>query len=105
VKLQGNRFDLTEVGAVLRSHPSVREAAVFAIATASGLGDKEVCAAVQADASLINDPRFVDDLRRLCRDSLPNFARPTRILVLTNLPLLSSGKIDRKEMERQLHPN
>ncbi len=105
VKLHGNRFDLGEVGAVLKSHPSVREAAVFAIAAASGLGDKEVCAAVQVDASLINDPRLADDLRRLCRDSLPNFARPTRIMVLANLPLLSSGKIDRKELERQLYPN
>jgi acyl-coenzyme A synthetase/AMP-(fatty) acid ligase len=102
VKLYGNRFDLGEIVAVLKRHPAVREAVVFAIPTTAGLGDKEVRAAILADPALAADPKLVNDLRRLCRDSLPNFAGPARISVLQRFPLLSSGKIDRKALEKVL---
>ncbi len=102
VKLHGNRFDLGEVVAVLKRHPAVREAVVFAIATTAGLGDKEIRAAVLVDPALTGDPKLTNDLRRLCRDGLPNFARPARIEMLERFPLLSSGKVDRKALEQTL---
>ena len=102
VKLHGNRFDLGEVAAVLKRHPAVREAVVFAFATNAALGDKEVRAAIQVDRALVDDPTLLNQLRRLCRDSLPNFARPVRFAMLETFPLLSSGKIDRKALEQKL---
>lgn len=105
VKLHGNRFDLGEIVAVLKQHPAVREAVVFAIPTTAGLGDKEVRAAILADSASAADPKLVNDLRRLCRDGLPNFARPARITVLERFPLLSSGKVDRKAIEKTLSEN
>jgi acyl-coenzyme A synthetase/AMP-(fatty) acid ligase len=102
VKLHGNRFDLGEVAAVLKKHPAVREAAAFAIATNAALGDKEVRAAIQVDPALVDNPALLNELRRLCRDSLPNFARPVRYAMLEAFPLLSSGKIDRKALEQKL---
>lgn len=102
VKLHGNRFDLGEIVAVLKRHPAVREAVVFAIPTTAGLGDKEVRAAILADPALAADSKLTNDLRRLCRDSLPNFARPAHISVLEGFPMLSSGKVDRKALEKTL---
>ena len=102
VKLHGNRFDLGEVAAVLKKHPAVREVVAFAIATNAALGDKEVRAAIQVDPALVDNPALLNELRRLCRDSLPNFARPVRYAMLEAFPLLSSGKIDRKALEQKL---
>ncbi len=102
VKLHGNRFDLGEVVAVLKHHPAVREAVAFAVATTSGLGDKEVRAAVLLGTAATQNPGLLNDLRRLCRDGLPTFARPARIAMMEQFPLLSSGKIDRKALEQAL---
>ena len=105
VKLHGNRFDLGEVVTVLKHHAAVREAVVFAVATTSGLGDKEVRAAVLVDTAATQNPGLLNDLRRLCRDGLPTFARPARITMMEQFPLLSSGKIDRKALEKTLSEN
>jgi amino acid adenylation domain-containing protein len=102
VKLHGNRFDLGEIVTVLKRHPTVREAVVFAVATTAGLGDKEVRAAVLVDSSAAQNPGLLNDLRRICRDGLPNFARPGRIVMMEQFPLLSSGKVDRKALEKAL---
>ncbi|HEY2889986.1 MAG TPA: AMP-binding protein [Dongiaceae bacterium] len=102
VKVHGNRLDLGEVAAVLKKHPAVREAVVFAVATTAALGDKEVRAAIQVEGARVDNPALLNELRRLCRDSLPNFARPVRFAMLETFPLLSSGKIDRKALEQRL---
>jgi amino acid adenylation domain-containing protein len=102
VKLHGHRFDLSEIEAALRAHPAVREAAAFAIHVPGGLGEMEVRAAVHVDASLLAANKLAGELRRLCRERLPNFARPTRIATPPNFPLLSTGKVDRKALEALL---
>ncbi len=102
VKLHGHRFDLSEIEAALRAHTAVREAAAFAIHVAGALGEKEVRAAVHVDASSLATNKLAGELRRLCRERLPNFARPTRIAALPDFPLLSTGKVDRGALEALL---
>jgi acyl-coenzyme A synthetase/AMP-(fatty) acid ligase len=57
---------------------------------------------MQVDASSIGTAGIERELRRLCRERLPNFARPTRIAILPNFPLLSTGKIDRGALQTLL---
>ena len=102
VKLHGHRFDLSEIEAALRAHPAIREAVAFAIQTGDTPAEKDVRAAVQVDASSIGTAGIERELRRLCRERLPNFARPTRIAILPNFPLLSTGKIDRGALQTLL---
>ncbi len=93
VKIRGHRFDLGEVEAVLKLHPAVRDAAAFAVPVRQD--ETEVRAAVLVD----DDRDLATNLRRLCADRLPGFARPGRIAVLRRFPTLSTGKVDRQALK------
>jgi len=93
VKLRGHRFDLGEIEAVLRLHPSVREAFAFAVPP-FGSTSVEIQAVIQVEG----DGLLEAALRRLCAERLPRYARPGRILALARLPLLASGKVDRQAL-------
>ncbi|MEA2783386.1 MAG: hypothetical protein QOK29_4930 [Rhodospirillaceae bacterium] len=99
VKLRGHRFDLGEIEALLKTHPAVREAVVFSIP--GGSGESEVAAAVLSDRG----DSLESELRRLCARRLPSFARPTRTAVLTEFPLLSTGKVDRRALKTVITAN
>jgi len=98
VKLRGHRFDLGEIEAVAKLEPRVREAVAF---TCGGpMEAAGVVLAVLADEAADGRTDLEDRLRRLCMQRLPGFARPSRIVRLSEFPLLSSGKIDRRALER-----
>jgi amino acid adenylation domain-containing protein len=90
VKLRGNRFDLGEIEAVLRSHPAVRDAVAFLSAATDS---EEVVTAVVLAAE---NSSLIQELRQLCRDRLPGFARPAAIRVASQFPMSSTGKVDRQ---------
>jgi amino acid adenylation domain-containing protein len=93
LKVRGVRVEPGEVEQVLRSHDSVRDAAVVARA---GIDGPELCAFVvleQADAA-------VDALRVFLRSRLPEQLVPAHVIPLDELPLLATGKIDRAALEQ-----
>jgi amino acid adenylation domain-containing protein len=92
VKLRGQRLDLGEVEATLKSHPAVREAVAFAVDVGA---EKEIRAAVLSDAG----DKTVSELRVLCQRRLPTYGRPARIDRFEDFPLLATGKIDRKKIQ------
>lgn len=94
IKLRGHRFDLAEIEAALKVHPAVRDAVAFVRPLPQG--ENEIGAAVLADGSA-ND--IVSELRGLCAERLPSFARPGHIAVMPDFPLLSTGKVDRLALE------
>ncbi|HXQ41712.1 MAG TPA: AMP-binding protein [Candidatus Udaeobacter sp.] len=96
VKLRGHRFDLGEVEAVLKADPGVGEALAFAFANSRG--DLEIRVAVGGLAANGLEAR----LDRLAAEKLPAYARPVRIAILTRLPQLSNGKIDREKIRTLL---
>jgi L-proline---[L-prolyl-carrier protein] ligase len=98
VKLRGQRFDLGEIEAALKSHPGVSEA-VAVVRPRSG-GDDAIQAAVLAPGTPA--PSLTEELQAICVRRLPGFARPRRILVLADFPLLPSGKIDRRRLQALL---
>ena len=93
VKLRGFRIELGEVEHVLAAHPAVREAA--AIIQAGASGQPQLTGYVSA-------PVGVDlteaELRDWCARSTPYFMVPARIVRLEQMPLTTSGKLDRRAL-------
>jgi amino acid adenylation domain-containing protein len=101
VKLRGFRVELGEVETVLLAHPGVRSAA--AVVREDQPGDQRLVAYVVGEGGA---PVATDDLRGFLRERLPGFMVPSAVLVLDDLPLTPSGKLDRRRLpapgERQL---
>ena len=96
VKLRGQRFQLSEIEAVLQSHPAVRKAIVLAI-EAPGR-EPEIRAALLAEG----EANLEAELRGLCARRLPVPARPVLIVVLERFPTTVTGKLDRMKLKAML---
>jgi benzoate-CoA ligase family protein len=85
-----------EVEARLLAHPDVAQAVVVATHDTDGL-EKPV-AFVQLNAGGLADE---ETLVAFCRDGLPSFKRPRRIVFVTEYPTTSTGKIRRVDLRTQ----
>jgi amino acid adenylation domain-containing protein len=95
VKVRGFRIELSEIEAVLASHPAVRDAVVAAVEAQSG--EKRLVAFV--DSALARPPEDLNaQLSSLLSEKLPEYMRPTVITLLPALPRTANGKIDRKSL-------
>jgi amino acid adenylation domain-containing protein len=90
VKIRGFRVEAGEVESALRAHPSVREAVV--VARASARGDQRLVGYVVPAGDAPPDPRT---LRAFLGETLPDYMVPAAVVVLAELPLNSSRKVDR----------
>jgi non-ribosomal peptide synthetase-like protein len=93
VKIRGFRVELGEIEAVLSHQAKVRQAAVV---LRNENGVDELVAFLVVDQK-IEDMR---DLRIALRERLPPYMVPSRFEILSALPKLSSGKVDRKALKR-----
>lgn len=91
IKTRGYRVELDEVEAVLVSHPSVIEAAVFA--TQDSQGSTSISA-----AAIVRDNASSRDLVRYLGQTLPAYALPVAIELTREFPRTTSGKIDRRAL-------
>ncbi|NMF64891.1 non-ribosomal peptide synthetase [Brasilonema octagenarum] len=93
VKLRGYRIELTAIEALLLQHPVVVEAVVILREEESG--SKRLVAYVvpkQKTAPATNE------LRGFLRQKLPEYMIPSAFVVLEQLPLTPSGKVDRRHL-------
>jgi len=93
VKVRGFRIEPGEIEAALRREPSVREAVVVAREDSSG--ERRLVAYVASSAA---PPPTPGGLRSFLRRSLPEPLVPAAFVVLQELPLNASGKVDRKAL-------
>ncbi|MBJ8347537.1 non-ribosomal peptide synthetase [Antrihabitans sp. YC2-6] len=93
VKLRGLRIELGEIEALALQRDSVAHA-VALVRTVPGRADQLVCYVVPAGAASIE----TDDLRAFLAAELPEYMVPTSFVVLAELPLTSSGKLDRNAL-------
>ncbi len=96
VKIRGFRVEPGEIEMVLATHPEIREAAVLAM-FAMGEGDGE--GATKRLVAFVA-PALPEDLRVFLRERLPDFMIPAGWVVLPDLPLNASGKVDRGALAR-----
>jgi amino acid adenylation domain-containing protein/non-ribosomal peptide synthase protein (TIGR01720 family) len=92
VKIRGYRIEPGEVEARLLSHPDVRGAVVSAVASPGGKRLVAHVAAPEAGEGL------EAALKAHLAGQLPDYMVPSRIMVLPALPLLPTGKLDRKAL-------
>ncbi|WP_308258913.1 non-ribosomal peptide synthetase [Pseudonocardia sp. H11422] len=98
VKIRGNRVELGEIEAALVGLPEVARAAV--IARRDGAGQSLVGYVVPAVGAL-PDP---DRLRAALAAALPEPMVPSAVVVLEDLPLTPSGKLDRAALPAPAAP-
>jgi amino acid adenylation domain-containing protein len=93
LKIRGYRIEPGEVETVLRTHQAVRETVV--IAREDEAGEKHLAAYVVTHAGTSVN---VGELRRYILERLPEYMTPGAFTMLDELPLTSSGKIDRRAL-------
>jgi hypothetical protein len=91
VKVRGYRIELGEVETVLRQHPEVSEAVV--VVREVGASDKQIVAYVVGSR-----PPLSQELREYLKEQLPEYMIPAVFVVLDELPLTASGKVDRRAL-------
>ncbi len=91
VKVRGHRIELREIESALAQHEQVRAAVV--VAREAENGDKQLVAYVVADNEV-----STTQLREVLRERLPEYMVPAFFMTLDRLPLLSNGKIDRRQL-------
>ncbi len=94
VKVRGNRVELGEVEAVLRGCRGVADAVVVA---RLGVGGKRLVGYVVPSGG---DFGSVSELRDELGSRLPAYMVPAIFVVLENLPLNTSGKVDRNALPK-----
>jgi natural product biosynthesis luciferase-like monooxygenase protein len=94
VKIRGFRVELSEIELALAAHDNILDVAVIKW----GDGDDVRLAAfyvVAGDRAI-----SVDDLRAYLRTTLPEYMIPSILVPIDKIPLMTSGKVDRKQLER-----
>jgi len=95
IKTRGYRVELDEIEVAMLSFPGVDEAAAYPVP--DGQGGNLIGAAVTAKAGMTLSPDSV--LNHLAL-RLPAYAVPAGLRVMSGFPRTSTGKIDRRELEK-----
>ncbi|MDE0838696.1 MAG: non-ribosomal peptide synthetase, partial [Kiritimatiellae bacterium] len=91
IKIRGNRVELEEIENVITRHPSVNACAV--VVWAPSTEDQRLVAHLVLDGDADTAA-----LRALLKQSLPSYMIPQHFLTTAELPLLPSGKVDRRAL-------
>jgi amino acid adenylation domain-containing protein len=92
VKLRGYRIELGEIEARLAEHPDVARA--VAMVREDRPGDRRLVAYVQARTDRLRP----EELRGHLRAFLPDYMVPAVFMAVSDVPLTTSGKIDRRAL-------
>lgn len=93
VKIRGFRIELGEIEVAIGQHPFVRENVV--IAREDVPNQKRLVAYIIPS---LEDNQLVSQLRNFLKERLPDYMIPSAFVLLEELPLTPSGKIDRKAL-------
>jgi len=95
LKVGAHRVGAAEIEEVLHEHPAVHQAAVVAMPDEI-LGEVPVAFTTPRENNTIQP----EDLILFCRQRLPEYKVPTRIVVVDDLPRTEAGKIDKNVLRR-----
>ncbi|OKP94756.1 non-ribosomal peptide synthetase [Paenibacillus sp. P32E] len=92
VKIRGNRVEIEEIEAVVRSHAAIKEAAVVAVR----VRDDQMLALCYVDDCMIDR----DDLRNYISSQLPEYMVPSLYKRMDALPYTASGKLNKLALQQ-----
>ena len=92
IRRRGENISSVEVEQVLRQHPAVQDAAVYAVD--SELGEDEVMAAL-----VLREPLDFVELCDFCTPRLASFAIPRFLRILDELPQTENGKVRKQVLK------
>jgi hypothetical protein len=91
VKVRGHRIEPGEIEAALLSHTSVRETVVAA--------HDDGAEGVRLVAYVVTtEPVATSELRHFLKQKLPDYMTPSAFVTLDSMPLMPSGKIERRRL-------
>ncbi|MGZ4111686.1 MAG: amino acid adenylation domain-containing protein, partial [Tumebacillaceae bacterium] len=98
VKVRGQRVELGEMEAVLAQHPAVKDCAVVAHKYPDGYRVAGYYVLQPEPANYAGEYKWgaVESLRAFMNERLPDYMVPARFMQVEEMPLTTSGKIDRK---------
>lgn len=94
IKSRGYRIDLAEIESVISNHPLVKQSTVIAIPDEM-IGNRIVAYVVLNNGGSLRKA----DVIEYCADRLAKYMVPERVAFHQSLPMTSSGKINRKQLE------
>ncbi|WP_212626926.1 non-ribosomal peptide synthetase [Pseudomonas sp. PP3] len=94
VKIRGFRIEMGEIEACLQGRDEVREAAVIA------QDGTQLVAYIVASGAVTSETDYLDALKAVMRQALPEYMVPSHLILLAKLPLNNNGKLDRKALPR-----
>jgi amino acid adenylation domain-containing protein/non-ribosomal peptide synthase protein (TIGR01720 family) len=94
VKIRGLRIEMGEIEACLQAREDVREAAVIA------QDGTQLVAYVVASDAVVSETDYLEGLKAILRQSLPEYMVPSQLILLARLPLNNNGKLDRRALPR-----
>ncbi len=100
IKSRGYRVELDEVEFAILRHPSVEEAAVFAVPDEEGSHRIEAAVVVHPDADGVTSEGILSEVK----EQLPWYAVPAKLRIELAFPRTSSGKIDRRMLQKRASP-
>ena len=93
VKIRSFRVDIAEVEAVLKLHPEVKEITIIA---SNDQSDNTRLIAYLVPRSYPSPT--INGLRDFLKERLPDYMIPSAFVTLEKLPLMSTGKVDRRAL-------
>lgn len=100
IMVNGMRVGPEEVEAELLLHSAVKDAAVVGMPDARS--GELVTAAITLQEGVVGTDALIAELQQLVKRNLAAHCYPKRIIVVDDIPVTSTGKIQRKEMRRTL---
>ncbi|MFU2104317.1 non-ribosomal peptide synthetase, partial [Paenibacillus larvae] len=91
VKIRGFRIELEEIESALQGYDKLQKAAV---SFREAGNEKKLVAYIT-----VHEELSVSELRRFLSDILPEYMIPAEFVIVHDIPLNSSGKIDRKRLK------
>jgi amino acid adenylation domain-containing protein len=98
VKLHGLRIELGEIESVLGQHPAVRDAVVTVWEAQAGAKRLIAYVVPHEPVSAGSEPSLITELRDFCLARLPKPIVPSSFALLPEMPLTSSGKVNRRAL-------